>query len=606
MTEEFNEEKARRLIEKALQDPIYSRALPYLRGADDLQTARALDLAGFFDDGGEPEDRHFRADENWIMTPLSKLIPPLERFLKTARANGKEPPPPPVVLLSTGAFCPIHSGHLEMMEIARRSLEARGRTVIGGYLSPSHATYVDPKCGSETLSSSHRLMLCQEAVKESDWLMACGWEALGVERMLNFTDVIVRLERYLENQLAKSELARRADKSRTNRTTYGPAPVVYYVFGSDNARFTRGFLPDGKCVCVLRPGSEEPYHEFACDPLVQANSEIIFAGEASHDLSSQSIRHRHRRTGQTSFHSAPASYFHWQTKSEGDQPTATIYLRDEGLWSLSSFPLPEETLSAALDKFKEGLLALMIECHERASWPDTKRQLQVEFLSLSEQRQAAQKLARGHSIISLDPCIEGDFNLEISRCYPLNEPLATPTMVARPGAASIVKQVGLIPPGQYILFDDDIFSGSTVRQVQDLLPDSIAIRAVCALTIRGTSKHTVLDILDLRDFLAGARLAGLVMSTADGKLVRAPYTLPYVSPAARASIPIGEELRFSQGVWQLNEDFFSTLGSLTLAQADPSFTALMTRLGFSMDTDMVEICRYHKERLSPQAKLLRR
>ncbi|HND08283.1 MAG TPA: hypothetical protein PL012_21545, partial [Candidatus Obscuribacter sp.] len=61
MTEEFNEEKARRLIEKALQDPIYSRALPYLRGADDLQTARALDLAGFFDDGGEPHDRHWRA-----------------------------------------------------------------------------------------------------------------------------------------------------------------------------------------------------------------------------------------------------------------------------------------------------------------------------------------------------------------------------------------------------------------------------------------------------------------------------------------------------------------------------------------------------------------
>lgn len=601
MTEEFNEEKARRLIEKALQDPVYSRALPYLRGTGELDTARALDLAGFFDDGGEPHDRHRRADENWLMTPLSKLIPALERFLKTARANEAEPPPPPVVLLSTGAFCPIHSGHLEMMEIARRSLEARGRTVIGGYLSPSHATYVDPKCGSETLSSSHRLMLCQEAVKDSDWLMACGWEALGVERMLNFTDVIIRLERYLEHQLTRAERARRPDKLQTGANM---APVVYYVFGSDNARFTRGFLPDGKCVCVLRPGSEEPYHEFACDPLVQANSEIIFAGEASHDLSSQSIRRR--RSAQTSFHSAPASYFHWQTKSEGDQQAATIYLRDEGLWSLSSFPLPEERLSAALDKFKEGLLALMIECHERASWPDTKRQLQVELLSLFEQRQAAQKLARGHSIISLDPCIEGNFNLEISRCYPLNEPLATPTMVARPGAASMVKQVGLIPPGQYILFDDDIFSGSTVRQVQDLLPDSIAIRAVCALTIRGTSKHTVLDILDLRDFLAGARLAGLVMSTADGKLVRAPYTLPYVSPAARASIPTGEELRFSQGVWQLNEDFFSTLGSLTLAQADPSFAALMTRLGFSMDTDMVQICRYHKERLSPQGKLLRR
>ena len=68
-----------------------------------------------------------------LTTPVSKLI------------DFKEKKENPVVLLSTGGFDPIHDGHIYMMEFAKEALEKKGYHVIGGYLSPSHESYVSTK-----------------------------------------------------------------------------------------------------------------------------------------------------------------------------------------------------------------------------------------------------------------------------------------------------------------------------------------------------------------------------------------------------------------------------------------------------------------------------
>ena len=52
---------------------------------------------------------------------------------------------PTAVLLMTGALNPVHNGHLASLEFARQACEAQGVVVLGGFLSPSHDSYVGPK-----------------------------------------------------------------------------------------------------------------------------------------------------------------------------------------------------------------------------------------------------------------------------------------------------------------------------------------------------------------------------------------------------------------------------------------------------------------------------
>jgi len=59
-----------------------------------------------------------------------------------ARAGAKGPK---AVLVLTGALSPVHVGHVASLDIARAVLEAEGLAVLGGFLSPSHESYVRPK-----------------------------------------------------------------------------------------------------------------------------------------------------------------------------------------------------------------------------------------------------------------------------------------------------------------------------------------------------------------------------------------------------------------------------------------------------------------------------
>lgn len=582
--------QASRFIKRASRDPIYASALPFLAEADQIQTANALYDAGFFDDGA-PDNCQYdqvRQPDRWLMTPLQKLI---NRSMHQDLIKQKRL----AVLLTTGGFAPVHYGHLEMMEIARRALEQQGVFVLGGYLSPGHDDYVQPKCQGEALDALHRLRLCQEAVSESNWLMACGWEALGTDRMVNFTDVILRLQSYLKTNLPFNLAIK--DKLE-----------VVYVFGSDNARFARAFLATQACVCVLRPSAEAEFDRFSKDPQISANPRILFADNASHNVSSKNIR----VNDQSFAHAVPPSYWNWskQLESSANAPaSASYYIRDEGQWAISHWDTSPDTIpgyDAALQTFKAKLADLFIACHKEARPPDKVYDVTVEYLALKDQLEAAAKLARGNSVISLDPCIKGDHDLKVSRSFPLSAPLSEAEMVARPGSHELSLQIEAIPEGAHILFDDDIFSGSTVQRVQELLPEPITIRAVCALTIRSKNPHsTLLDILDSRDFLAGSHEGGLVLQLPDGSFGRAPYCLPYVSPSERASIPLSQEIEFSIRLWRINKEFFASLpDQIALRQSSPAFTKLMQLAGFDLNATMLEVCQWHLEQLQKMPQYL--
>lgn len=472
------------LLAKALRDPYYGSAFPT------LGSLSALMDAGFFDDGATEADVGTRADFDWFMTPTHKIADRLDATLQDPTATDK----PLLVLMSTGGFCPLHHGHIEMMEIARRELESRGAIVLGGYLCPDHDGYVSQKCGEESISSMHRLRLCEEAIRDSDWLMTDGWAALGVERALNFTDIMTRLEGYLSRHV------------RSHR----PIEVVY-VFGGDNARFTRTFINRGRCVCVPRPGSDAALTAFSGNNLLGDPNKIVFAKQTSFDVSS-----RYVRIGQQMEMQHRALQQFW-TRSRSKSTVKTLremeyFIRQEGSWAYGPWAKgrnPEE-LRNSWQLFRTQLMALLQQAHRDSTFPDEQLEIRYRVMDLKDQRNTAVRMAAGQKVISLDPCIQGDIDLAVSRRFAVALPRCKPDLVERPDAPSLTTQIQSIPDGEYILFDDDIATGLTMRSVRAMLPERIKITRVCALTQRGQDGvGDVLDIMDTRDFLAGSHHADL-------------------------------------------------------------------------------------------------
>jgi len=283
-----------------------------------------------------------------------------------------------------------------MMEIARRHLESQGAYVLGGYLSPSHDDYVSVKCQGESLPAAHRLRLCEEQVADSDWLMADGWEALGVERALNFTDVVERLQNYL------------------SRHVHSHRPIhVVYAFGSDNARFAPAFHARGRCVCVLRPGFEEAFTKYGAR--YRGHERILFAEEQSHPISSRDVRKG--RSQLIAGSRADWLYRTWTDSLTGTRAVSAIamtyFLRDEGGWLLEPWQLSYDiaVLERAWQRFTTGLKDLFVEAHSRAVAPDQRFDIVVRRLEIQNQRQQLASLTQGESVISLDPCLPGQFNL---------------------------------------------------------------------------------------------------------------------------------------------------------------------------------------------------
>lgn len=228
---------------KILRDYFYADI--YLQKGFDF-----IESAGFFYDT-DKVNRNIQDSLDLLCTPLSFQLPTTEKSC---------------VLLTTGSFCPVHHGHLDMMESARHILEENGWQVLAGYISPGHDEYIDKKCGSLSIHIDKRMQLIQDAIEQYDWLMLDPWEAVFNSVAVNFTDVIRRLETYIEKHYKKSI-------------------KVFYVCGADNARFVKTFLFKGHCVVVGRPGYEKEfngYRNFVSD-------RILFA-EGNADISSRQLR----------------------------------------------------------------------------------------------------------------------------------------------------------------------------------------------------------------------------------------------------------------------------------------------------------------------------
>ncbi|OGO86844.1 MAG: hypothetical protein A2Y24_00020 [Clostridiales bacterium GWE2_32_10] len=523
---------------KVLRDEYYSAVYKkYL----DIDT---LIKAGFFVDELEVEDLDYY-NLDFLTTPVGKILDNIK--LKGAQN--------PVVLLTTGGFYPLHNGHLHMMEAAKETLEEKGYSVVGGYISPSHESYVVTK-PYYILNEYERLELCKNSIRDSNWLMVDPWESIYVKTSINFTDVIKRLELYLKKHVNKDI-------------------KVAYVFGGDNAGFMHCFEDKGIGICVEREGYNEKFLKL--QKQIEGNN-IFFINNKSVEskCSSRDIRK--------------------QQICEDDDPKCNEYkgiyaVRNESTAPLLNYKtsVKEEIIEKAQEEFVTEFVLQLQQALDNS--------MDIKVINLMEQLESAQSVLNNKKTISLDCYYKGTYNIETSRLFDISDTQnKSISQIGRIGHGTVQQQVETIKEGNYVLVDDDSVTGKTIKEIMSYLPPEIKIEQVYLLT--SVIKEKIFDVVDLRDFIIGAQNGGLVVRLPNGEAARAPYMLPYVSLKSRANVKASNEMQFSIALWEMNKKIYSSIDrNIKLSQADCGFKRLMNYIGFKDDTLLTHICDWHIKNL---------
>ena len=519
-----------RLAWKVLRDDFYRDI--YVKYED----LSIVERAGFLEDNFELQDIARLQDITFLTTPL----PLIKHLPKDAH---------PVVLLSTGGFCPLHEGHLQMMYLAKAALEAAGKQVIGGYFSISHPSYVNTKTNVHGTPGSWLYDL-QKHLVSHPWLLIDPWESCYMPSFVNFTEVISRLQQYL-------------------RTYFHPNTQVAYVFGSDNARFMYCFEKRGLGVCVERTGSKELFKQLKAK---LTSERCFFVPNNTPQAAANSTKLR-----TDGIHARPEP-----------QPTLRYYIRNEGTIPLRHFPLPAEEVAQIQQYFANQFIRILksgIPPHATVSTVFAQQQIEQARQTLGSQK-----------VISLDRLFKADYNISLSRVFNL---CATNnnSYVYFSSEGPLAQQLQLVASGEYVLLDDDLATGGTLKTFYQALPPHVQISKVHLLI--KPQDNIPYEILDLRDFLLGTQHGGLCVQLPNGKYARAPYLLPYASPAARSTILPSQELLFSKQIWQLNYQIFSQTSHPVCIRDIPSETAaFLNYLGFPLHETLAKVCQYHIDRLT--------
>ncbi|MFJ8162204.1 hypothetical protein ACIRBY_14895 [Streptomyces sp. NPDC096136] len=545
---------------------------PFYRDVITEWGAPALQSTGYFDDGSTSEDVREATGEPFFCTPVHKLT----------RGPGRTRP---LVLLATGAFSPVHQGHVDMLLSARRALEAHGEHVAGAYLSPSHDRYVSVKLSHEAVPADERLALIHEELARHDWIMACPWESTWVANPVNFTTVLLRLQNHL-------------------RRSWDAECDVVLVVGADNAEFARCFVRHGRCVIVARGGCERRLADVREDPgmasaLQEKRVLVAPAFPRSAFLSSTKVRAAAATT------SAPADRASGRRGGGGGggggagvgaQAVRRYAVRDDLEWATRRWreSVPRRVLEPALAEFTHSALtSIEAGLSGVGGTPVT-----IDLLSHERQREAARELCAGNVVVSLDTSTPATHRLGLSRVFhPFDAQLRAHGMVARPGWPSPQEQVAAIAAKSVVLVDDDIWTGATIDYASALLEGAgIGIsRTVSLMSVIEPDRPRPMDLLDLRDLLVGADDSGLVVQGPGGLVARAPYLPPFVDLGSRASIPSTQVCALAHRLWSANATFFARTG-LRVGDACAAVRQFLNALGHPDGQPLSDVCDGYRRR----------
>lgn len=518
---------------KVLRDKYYSEIYK------EYKDENLLIKAGFIQDSLTLDEIDYY-NINLITTPFDKI-----------KENVKDLENP-IVLLSTGGFYPIHDGHITMMEEAKKVLSKNGYDIIGGYLSLSHDDYIStkPYCISDQYE---RINEGREYLKNNDWLMIDPWESIYVRTLINFTDVIERLQKYLQKHIDERI-------------------KVAYVFGGDNVEFMYCFKKYGIAVCLNRNGYNELFNEII--KIKNDNMYFINNSNFTSFLSSRYIRKN--RPPKTNLNKDSKNYL----------------IRNESILPLSNLIREnnKKLLQQLQEEFLNKFIKLLSDCFDNKIF--------VNIIDMETQLKDAYKYLQKQNTINLDSYFRGTYNLEVSRLFDISSYQDKYVkLIGRLGHESIEDQVSKIKKGNYVLVDDDSVTGKTLKHIKEKLPTDVVIDKTCLLA--NSINKNVFDVIDLRDFIIGTKNSGLVVKLPNGVYTRSPYVMPYVNLTTRASIPPSKEKIFSIAVWQMNKEFYQKYNkNFKLKDADSNFIILMNYIGFDNEDTMVDICEWHINKLS--------
>ncbi len=558
---------------------------------------KAVEDAGFFDDGLEPGALFKLMNPNWLVTPLDKLLRQLDKLKAKPREDA-----PRAVLLTTGAFAPVHEGHIAMMSAAWQRLSREGYAVLGGFFSSSHDSYVQSKdLTAQYYHASLRYRALNAALRDHDWLMADPWEALYTPCAVNFTDVIRRLKAYLNRHI----------------TSYPPIEVVY-VFGSDNASFSRAFVSEGLAVCVERPGYEQNAEIAHADVAVRTSGRVFFtspqAGEMTPAVASSIVRRGAHPALSSIKKELSADYEGQKARARKaatlvtEAPAPAYLIRNDVLWATRIWrDLTEEaTLIGACEQFVKGLSAAITRSFKHSYLRTHPIIIKPVILSIGAQKAAAYEACERQLCINNDALTaESGISVGLSRLFQLSTPqFAAEQLIERPEAPGSLAKLAALPLRAYALIDDDIASGFTLSALKKRLPPGCTVSAELPLSRIAFEQqcpgapYEFWDVIDARDFLLGAYASGLVVRLFNNQVARAPYITPYVSLASRANIPPDEERELSKEILALNIEFFAANKTqLVLKDASKPFQDLMACAGFSPEDPLLNICQWHLQQL---------
>lgn len=192
---------------------------PMFQAFTNTHPGRNLVRYGYYDDGV--------ASPDWGHT----ITPVPVGAVRACEASER-----PAVLVMTGAMDPMHEGHGEALEIARRRLEGLGFQVVHTHVVPDSHVYARMKRPMGAGSDEERAA----SVKALGYV--CDEDCMRHPGRPNYTSTLLHIQHKWQQ--------------------HGVSPVVFNVVGSDNALFaevTAAYDPAGFGTVVVETGHQEEF-----------------------------------------------------------------------------------------------------------------------------------------------------------------------------------------------------------------------------------------------------------------------------------------------------------------------------------------------------------
>lgn len=535
-------------INKVLRDPYYKDTYKYLG-------EKALAPAGFLFDENNSEKTLLEIEKEKILFStqnIQKIIKNIQSLtsveIKQIKQSGKC-----YVLLATGSFNPAHEGHIKMLDLAKQSLSEQGMISVGGYLSASHDKYVFTKDSRFQITASQRLFLCDKIIQEHPLLMTDNWEALAHNYPINFTDVIIRFN-WLLNLYLKSYLI---EQFRT------PIKIeTVYVFGSDNYCFMDAFVSQGFCVCVPRNYENLEVIQAKKRSIINLNINNpflrLFITELGKEVSSTQIRNNELLSKDI------------KNNLNISNSNLPYLFRDDAELSTQAFKSIADYQNK-INNFKSNLIKEFSNHFKQVKVLDVKEQINTF------------KNKPNNKIINLDTwtSLPNEDKLRVSRIFNIFDAQIYSTNLLFENEQQLIN-IQKSSFNEYVLVDDDIATGFTVKSIIDKLSPKKCLKAISL-----NPQKNFYDIVDMRDFIFGSKYGGLVcLNPFNGQTMRLPYIFPFVNLHTRAKIGFGKEIELSKKIIDLNIDFFMNT-DLKINQLDPDFQNLAQFLHLDINMPVV-------------------